>query len=283
MKKILIIAVFAISFATIAENVAEPELTLNAQPAESMALNPGDILKITVIQHEELSLEVRVDSQWNFKYPFCGRINVKNRSLYEIEDELSIKLKKFDIENAEVAIFVKEFVPRFVYVFGEVEKPQSIQFMPGMNITAMQAISTAEGLTEKADMNNVFILRNKNNKLTKIKFNMLANLKSTNIKSLFLIPGDTVVVSSGKPFSVLGKVKSAGSFNMHADLPVSMTQAIAMAGGFDKLADREDIRLIRNGQVSKIDLSTALESNANSANDPVIKPGDIIFVTETRW
>ena len=114
---------------------------ISADTNKSRALFPGDILKITVVDHKELSLEVSVDSKGLFNYPYCGQIEVKNKTIGDISKEISEKLAKKDFNNVQVSIFVKG--SRYVYVFGEVSKPLAVEMKNGMTLTLIQAISAA--------------------------------------------------------------------------------------------------------------------------------------------
>ncbi len=341
-------------------------INISAQEQSNISLDvfiSGDILNISVVNHEELSFKIRVDSKKQFRYPYCGVISTIDKNCNQLSEEIAIKLDKNNIQDAEVSVFVEEYASRYVYVFGEVNKPLSISFEPGMKLTAIQAISTAEGLSEKADMNNIFIMRKNKNKVEKIQCKILESLNNPNeslflqsgdtvvvraskpvsiigkvkkatvfhlkadlpvtlskaiamaegfdksdehigignidvirngktkevtIKTVFsndqsflLQPGDTVIVKSGRPISVLGQVRAPGVFKLEENVPITMTRAVAMAGGFDKLADMDDVRLIRNGVSRVIDLERALTNSGSS--DPVLQPGDIVFVTQTRW
>jgi len=107
-----------------------------------------------------------------------------------------------------------------------------------------------------------------------------SKIDNTKKTSLFLKPGDSVIVRAIKPVSVLGEVKEAGVFYLRADTEITLTTAIAMAGGFDKFADTDDVYLKRGTNNTIYDVNKILTTNAK---DPVLKPGDIIFVSKTRW
>mgnify|MGYP006299821059 CR=1 FL=1 len=76
--------------------------------------------------------------------------------------------------------------------------------------------------------------------------------------------------------SILGSVKKPGLYPV--DPTVSLSEALAMAGGVTPDADRGDIRLLRSGHVLREDLdrSTLLGTTP-------IRSGDRIFVGQKSW
>lgn len=76
--------------------------------------------------------------------------------------------------------------------------------------------------------------------------------------------------------SILGSVKQPGLYPV--DPTVSLSEALASAGGLTPDGDRGDIRLVRSGRVLREDLevSTLLGTTA-------IQSGDRIFVDQKPW
>ena len=77
--------------------------------------------------------------------------------------------------------------------------------------------------------------------------------------------------------SILGAVKQPGLYPV--DPTVGLSDALAMAGGTTNIADRSDIRVIREGQLV---LRTNLERSVEVGDLP-IRSGDRIWVGEKSW
>ncbi|MEA2013208.1 MAG: polysaccharide biosynthesis/export family protein [Verrucomicrobiota bacterium] len=247
------------------------------------SLRPGDILLIQVFQHPELELRVNVQTDYYINYPFCDKIFVMNKTLDNISKIIEEKLKQKNYEKVQVSIFVEEFSKRYVYVTGEVKKPQGIEVKPGLHSSARQAIATGEGFTEKADKNKIFVRRRFKNKTKIYPLKIMDTmLKKENLDDFILIPEDTIIVPSTKPVSVLGQVKKPAIFYIQTN-PMTISQAIAIAGGFDKLADEDEVLLIRNKKITRINLKNLFKTNGDIKENVQILPGDIIFVTESKW
>lgn len=91
----------------------------------------------------------------------------------------------------------------------------------------------------------------------------------------------TVVEYSKRRFTVLGQVQKPGSYDIPSEESVTILQAIAMAGGFTRLAVKSKVTITRTDGGKK----TFAVDVKSAANDPDTKPfeilpDDTIIVTE---
>lgn len=82
----------------------------------------------------------------------------------------------------------------------------------------------------------------------------------------------TVVEYSKRRFTVLGQVQKPGSYDIPSEESVSVLQAIAMAGGFTRLAVQSKVTVTRT-MGGKKTLTVDVKS---AANDPGTKPFEIL-------
>ncbi|HVZ64207.1 MAG TPA: polysaccharide biosynthesis/export family protein [Opitutaceae bacterium] len=94
----------------------------------------------------------------------------------------------------------------------------------------------------------------------------------------------SLMESAKHDVKVLGQVDKAGAVEIPADKPLKLLDAIALAGGFTRLADRKHVTLTRDGSDGK---SSTTEINAddilqskNTSDAWVLREGDVIFVPE---
>ena len=82
---------------------------------------------------------------------------------------------------------------------------------------------------------------------------------------------------------VLGSVNTPGSITFLPEQPMNLLDAIARAGGFNRLADRKHVTLTRSGEGGKLEKTTINTDDLIQANAkeswPLVK-GDVIFVPE---
>lgn len=258
-----------------------------AKHPASEALRPNDLLQVRVYEHPELTMEIRVDLDYTIRFPMCGTLSVRNRLPGEVADLLTERLIEAKLQRVQVVVSVLEYAPRYVYVFGEVSTKASsaLTVPPGGTITALQAISTAGGYTEKANLRDVYIRRKDDAGQDRtIELDLAAVMnRESQAKDVRLQVGDTVIVPSVKPIAVLGQVKNPGTFYLPQTVSFSVTQAVALAGGMADLAKESSVLLVRGQEIHGVDLSKMLRLDGDLSIDWALQPGDIIYVSESRW
>jgi protein involved in polysaccharide export with SLBB domain len=92
----------------------------------------------------------------------------------------------------------------------------------------------------------------------------------------------TVVEYAKRRFTVLGQVQRPGAYEIPNEESVTFLQAVAMAGGYTRLANRSNVTVTRNINGRKKALSLDLNHAAVDPNTPefIIQPDDIITVSE---
>jgi polysaccharide export outer membrane protein len=92
----------------------------------------------------------------------------------------------------------------------------------------------------------------------------------------------TVVEYAKRRFTVLGQVQKPGSFEIPNEESVTLLQAIAMAGGYTRLANKGNVRVTRSAGRRKATFSLDVNHAANDLKtEPfVILPDDTITVSE---
>lgn len=84
-------------------------------------------------------------------------------------------------------------------------------------------------------------------------------------------------------FTAIGKVIKPGKYELRGDTTV--TEAIAMAGGFDDAAKHSQVLLFHHAtkdrvEIKKLDIKHLL-ATGNTAEDVVVQPGDMIMVPKS--
>jgi len=94
----------------------------------------------------------------------------------------------------------------------------------------------------------------------------------------------TVMEYSKRDVKVLGQVTKAGSVDIPTDRPLKLLDAIALAGGFTRLADRKKVTLTRttpDGTTTTTEINAeSIIQSKNSADQWVLQYGDVINVPE---
>ncbi|KZZ41843.1 capsular biosynthesis protein [Thalassolituus sp. HI0120] len=116
-------------------------------------LGAGDLINISVYDEKDLTLEVRIGLSGQISYPLLGDVVVSGLSPKELEQKLTAGLKGPYLIDPSVTVSIVEYRP--FYVTGEVKKPGSYAFHPGL--TVERAISIAGGFTERASKRSIYV------------------------------------------------------------------------------------------------------------------------------
>ena len=120
--------------------------------AGPLTLRPGDVVKVQVFGHDELSGEFPVDENTNLILPIVGEFSVRNMTVTDLRARIRREFGQ---------LYTQSFVsvtPLFrVAVLGEVQRPGLYSVDPTMTIYAV--VAQAGGTTRQATENKMFLLR----------------------------------------------------------------------------------------------------------------------------
>ena len=117
-------------------------------------LGPGDLVRIRVYDEPDLSIdEIRIGMAGSLSFPLLGDVPVVGQTPEKLEAYLVDRLKGPFLVSPSVTVSILEYRP--FYINGEVRKPGSYSFYPGMTID--RAISVAGGFTDRASREKIFV------------------------------------------------------------------------------------------------------------------------------
>ena len=118
-------------------------------------LNAGDLINIRVFDEDDLSVEARLTDAGTISYPFLGEIQVRGKTVGELEQFIINGLMGDYLINPRVNVTIAEY--RKFFVRGEVNKPGGFSFEPGL--TMEKAIALAGGFSQRANKKSVQVTR----------------------------------------------------------------------------------------------------------------------------
>jgi protein involved in polysaccharide export with SLBB domain len=126
----------------------------NESGVSGYRLGAGDLISISVYNEADLSLEVRIGSSGQISYPLLGDVVVSGLTPKLLELNLTNGLKGPYLIAPSVSVSIMEYRP--FYVIGEVKKPGSYPFHPGLTVD--KAISISGGFTERASKGSIYVI-----------------------------------------------------------------------------------------------------------------------------
>jgi polysaccharide export outer membrane protein len=151
-----------------------------------------DVLHISVWREPELTNTVPVRPDGKITVPLINDVQAVGLTPMQLAMSITEKLKKF-VTEPQVTVIVTAINSRRIYIVGEVGRAGAFTLVPGM--TVLQALSSAGGFSQFADLKNIYILRVENNKSLRFPFNYKEVIKGNRAEqNIVLKPGDTIVV-----------------------------------------------------------------------------------------
>lgn len=165
--------------------------TVPGQPGYQ--LKPGDIVAVSVWQEPGLEQLVLVRPDGGISFPLAGDLRAEGLTIEALAESLKQRLSRF-IPDPVVTVTLQEIPGNRVYVIGRVNKPGDFPIV-SRDVTIMQALAMAGGLTPFADEKNIRVLRMENGQQRSIPFDYRKVKKGREIdQNVLLQAGDVVLV-----------------------------------------------------------------------------------------
>lgn len=227
-----------------------------------------------------------VDERGQFFYPFVGNVRAQGRTVTEIRDDLTERLRQY-IADPQVEVAVQQFSAHKATITGEIGQPGPT-VLTNVPMRLLDLVNSA-GITPDSDLRQVVIRR----RGAEYRVNLRAFMeRGEHGQNPILLPGDLVYV----PPLADNKVFTFGEIGV-GEMPLgpekmSLTEVLAAKGGIDRIrADARGVFVFRRTKVSpdgfdvyQFDLREA--STLMLASEFAMAPLDIVFVTNdpiTRW
>jgi polysaccharide biosynthesis/export protein len=155
-------------------------------------IGPDDVLGVVFWRDTDMTGDVVVRPDGMITLPLLHDIKAAGLRPEELRQKIVEAAAKL-IEDPNVSIVVRQINSRNVFITGQVARPGP--FPVSGQMTVMQLIAIAGGVSEFADQKNISITRVQNGKTETFKFNYkdVARGKRPE-QNIILKPGDTVVV-----------------------------------------------------------------------------------------
>lgn len=254
---------------------------MSAASADESMLGPGDVVRITVFGHPDLSSVVRINSDGLISFPLTGDISIGGRSIGRAEAEIASRLQRGGfVRDAQVSIFVeqtRQTLENSVLVLGYVAKPGKY---PLLNVSAdgvqslVDLLAVAGGtIPNSADY--LMLIRRKDANVNTIRVDLQSLLDRGELQqNAGLVGGDIVYVPENDVFYIAGQIQHAGRYRLERNMTVM--QAIAVGGGVGPRGSEKGVlikRRLNNGNIDSL----------RAGLDDVLQPNDVVYIRESLF
>ncbi len=262
---------------------APPPAAGDVRPAgaagQDYRVGPGDVLRVTVYGHEDLTQTITIQPDGSFVFPLLGTIQVVRATPAELAEHIADRLGKGLIRDPKVSVVVQDFRSQVVFAVGEVTRPGPYPLAG--DATVVEILARAGPLSPNAGT-EVVVVRPKRQvdkpvlpedvsspaEAEVLRVDMRELRAGRLEKNLRLKANDTVFVPEATRIFVSGEVRNPGAFPFTSGLTIR--QAIALAGGFTPDASTKNARVVRD-----VD---GVSATFKMKLDERIRPGDTIVV-----
>lgn len=173
---------------TTAKDVAQK----TAAQDPNYVIGAQDVLDISVWKETELTRTVPVRPDGKISLPLLNDVQAAGLTPTQLADEITTELKKF-VTDPQVTVIVAQINSQRVYIMGEVARAGAYPLLPAM--TMLQALSSAGGFTQFANLKKIYMFRTENGKQVKYPFSYKDVISGKRPEeNVVLKAGDTIVV-----------------------------------------------------------------------------------------
>jgi polysaccharide export outer membrane protein len=238
-------------------------------------VGPGDVLRITVYQSTDLTLEARVSESGVISYPLLGQVAVGGLSVAQVEATIADGLKKGNfLKQPQVNVLLVTVRGNQASVLGMAARPGRYPIeVGGMRLSELLALAggVSEGGSEIVTLSGV---RDGKPFRLKVDISALFGGAGEPLENPLVLNGDTLYVDRAPTIYIYGEVQRPGPIPLLADMTVM--QAVASGGGLTQRGTQRGMRIHRRTAGGKLEV---IEPQMND----ILRTGDVIYVKESLF
>jgi len=185
----------------VAGNAPADDNAVNAPPAATSQavsqagpeykIGPEDLLRISVWENKELTLDLIVRPDGKISMPLIQDVVAEGQTAMELGNTIHQKLLTF-IKEPQVSVIVLQVNAPKYFVIGNVAKPGTYSLRSETSI--LQGLALAGGFTAFASPKNIKLIRNTGGKTDIRRVNYNKIIEEGGEGNYILMSGDTIVV-----------------------------------------------------------------------------------------
>ena len=226
--------------------------------SQDYLLGPGDIIEVTVFEVKELEKkELVLNAQGLISLPFIGEVPLMGLTAREAEVKIGARYESTVMKNPQVSVSVKEYRSQFISILGAVFKPGIYQL--NRRAFLVDALAMAGGLlAEKADSKALIHragaaaseeIKESSTGGETLEIDLGQLLEKGDIRlNVPIYAGDVISVPERVEsfFYVLGDVNKGGAFEIKKGERITLSKALASAGGLMPTAKKKKTAILRS-------------------------------------
>lgn len=153
-------------------------------------LGIGDTIEISVYRQDDLQRTIRIDLSGRIMFPLIGDVQAAGKGIYKLRDEIKERLLKY-LTDPQVFVNVTTVQSQKIMVLGEVNNPGV--FTLDLDISVLEAITKAGGMTPNAKLANVLLIRRDDEKPAMVSLNLKKTFKEGDTSQNWMLKNGDIV------------------------------------------------------------------------------------------
>ena len=264
-------ALFAFFLAVLASLV---NTFAHAQAASEYRLGPGDVVRITVYQAPDLSLETRIGEAGLISYPLLGSVRLGGLGVTQAERAIADGLRNGNfLKQPQVSLLVVQVRGSQVSVLGQVNRPGRFP-VETADMRLSDLLAMAGGIAQSG-AETITVVGTRSGQPFRRELDLQAIVRSERrADDVFMQNGDVVYVERAPMVYIYGEVQRPGAMRLERGMTVM--QALATGGGLTLRGTERGMRVHRKGSDGKTQVLQP------GMDDPV-RDGDVVYVRESLF
>lgn len=251
-----------------------PAFVRAAETARDYVLAAGDVVRITVYQSPDLTLEARVAESGTISFPLLGTVQLGGLSVAQAEAELTRGLREGNfLKQPQVTLLVMQVRGNQVSVLGLVNKPGRFPIdLVGMRLSELLALAggVAPGGNDIVTLSGT---RDGKPYRAEIDLPALYGRQPSGVDPV-LSNGDVLFVGRAPTIYIYGEVQKPGALRLERDMNVM--QALASGGGLTLRGTARGLKVHRRAGDGPVQV-------LEPAMTDRLQEGDVIYVRESLF
>lgn len=244
-----------------------------ANDARVNVLGPGDLLKIFIYGHPDMTTEAKVSETGNITFPLLGEILVDGLTPSAAEKKIANLLESRDIlRKPQVNIFTASLQSQMVSVLGFVRNQGRYPIEGKRSLTEILAMAGGI-IPEGGDL--ITLIRSDGKQFFKEVIDVSEMVRSGDLsRDVQVRSDDLVYVERANRFYIYGEVQRAGTYRLERNMTV--IQALSVAGGLNARGTERGLRIQRRDSEGNLQVLSAKSSD-------LVEPDDVIYIKESLF
>lgn len=245
-----------------------------APAAAEYRLGSGDVLRISVYQNPDLTLETRITEAGVVSYPLLGNVRLGGLSVTAAEKLIADGLRNGNfVKQPQVTLVVLQVRGNQASVLGQVNRPGRYPLeVADMRLTDLLAMA---GGTATGGADFVVVTGTRNGQPMRMEIDLPSVFAAGGAaKDLLVLNGDTIWVDRQPIVYIYGEVQRPGPMRLERNMTVM--QALATGGGLTQRGTQKGLRVHRKAADGRVQV-------IEPTLDDKVQDGDVVFVRESLF